>query len=271
MKIETIHINSTELIRDGDFKSPDNFMIVDRKNNVYKNGEKINVPVKLSIDNPKVKLLPNDKFILIDGSKPATVDNAWVINQNLEIERILKLGSVQDIIYFNGNLLCSYSYCDRTILGNTGLTIFNLDGNEIFSYYNGEIRPNNLKWWEIYSFLLDENNKLQYLAYPNFPIIQLSSDFKSNVIAKVPNEEQLKKNEFWNPMAFTRKDENWYFITPDKKNILSRIFKMGKSQRIEQIGTCSISFRPKGLSNGKFFIPVQNPYDIGCKFEIVEI
>lgn len=271
MKVKSIELNTNEIITDGDFISIDNYIIIDASGLIIWNGEKIELPFKHSLDFPRIKLLANGKFIFIDGARNENVKNAWIINQNLEVEKSLILGTVQNIIFSENYLLCSYSHTDTSNLGNTGLTVFNQDSKQLFSYYKNDYKEKELQWFEVYSFLKEEDQKIFYMIYPTFSIVEFDKEFKSKIICEIPNEEIIKRDDFWNPKAFTRKGDDWYFITPDRKNKISRIFKMHVNKKIECIGTCGFSFTPKGLENGRFFVPIQNPIQRKGKFEIIEV
>ncbi len=220
-----------------------------------------------------MKLLTNEKFIFIDGGKNGNdkVTNAWIINENLKVEKSLTLGSVQNIIFNDKNFICSYSDADTSKIGNTGLTVFNQDSEQIFNYYKNDYKEKEIKWYQVYSFLKEQDDKIFYMVYPSFSIIQFDKKFNSKIICEVPDEETIKRDAFWNPKAFTRKGDDWYFLTPDREEIISRIFKMDKNKKIECIGTCGFSSTPKGLENGRFFVPIHNPNQRKGKFEIIEV
>ena len=110
------------------------------------------------------------------------------------------------------------------------------------------------------------------MPYPGFPIVEFHlADFSSKIVCQLPDESELKNNFFWNPKAFSKKGTDWFFITPDRENDNSRIFKMDAQKRIIQIGTCCFSNFSKGLTSGRFFVPFSGGNGKVRKCQLIEL
>jgi len=135
-----------------------------------------------------------------------------------------------------------------------------------FKYYNNDYKSKIIQWWEVYSFLCSREDVIYLQVYPGMSIVKFKlNNFESRVNYEMPTEKELNQNDFWNPKAFTKVGDDWYFITPDRDNVISKIFKMDSNKGIELFGTCRFSQTPKGMKDGMFILPIHTE---GCEGEI---
>ena len=279
MKITNFSYNCDKFFLNGDFVSMDNYVIINDRKEIFRNGALLKVKVDCTFDFPKVKILSSNQFILIDINKPINAidqrHNAWIINNQGTIEQSFYLGDVNRIIATKKNIICSYSgseFDTNWKYGQHGLVVFDYNGQSKFEYYRDEPKSKWLIFIENYAFLEKDENAIYYMPYPGFPIVEFHlADFSSKIVCQLPDESELKSNFFWNPKAFSKKGTDWFFITPDRENDNSRIFKMDAQKRIIQIGTCCFSNFPKGLKGGRFFIPFSGGNGKVRKCQLIEL
>lgn len=257
----------------------DNYVVINDRKEVFRNGDLIELEKKCSLVLPKVKIISSEYFLLIDSEKPyqskKREPNAWIINNKGRVENYFYLGSVRQVITTQNHIVCSYSDSQlgtNCEFGQHGIVVFDTSGNSQFEYYRDEDKSSQLGWIENYAFFKEDNNSIHYMPYSTFAIIEFSLiDNSSKILIDLPKEEELQNNSFWNPKAFSKKDKDWLFITPDIENFNSRIFKMNTRKTIEQIGTCCFSHFPQGLKNGRFFVPFSGGKGNHRKCQFIEI
>lgn len=269
MKITEIPFECDNFFIGGDFKSANNYVIVNDRSQIFRNGKLLKIDSDLNFKNLAVSIISDHQFLLVEreiSTKESKdeIPNSYLINDKGEIENIFYLGSVMNIISTKENIICSYSDAQLDTqkydgkgfkYGTNGLVVFDLNGNSVFEYYRDEEKS---KWLNfIYNYAFHEGNYeiVYFLPYTNWKIIEFSlKDFSSKVICSLPESEKII-NTFWNPFGFSKKGEDWFFITPDYENWCSRIFKMNSKKEIEEIGRCCFSTSPKSIKGGKFFVP----------------
>ncbi len=279
MKITDIPHDCKKFFLNGAFASMENYVLINDEKEIFRNGRLFKIKGNYSCEHPKLEILSSKKFILIDsGLHTNSKDergNAWIINENGQIEKSFFLGSVHRILATKKYLICSYigSQLDTNWkYGQNGIVVFNYEGESKFEYYKDEAKHKWLNWIENYSFYKQSENSIYYMPYPKFPIVEFRlTDFSSEIRFQIPSENELGVNEFWNPKAFSKKGNDWFFITPDIEKSYSRIFKMNSKKRVEQIGTCCFSHFPKGMEGGKFFIPFSGGTGKQRKCQFIEI
>lgn len=276
MKIINIPIDCNNYFLNGDFISEENYVLINDRNQIFRNGKLLKIKDNYSFNFPKVRIISEDKFLLVDSDKPYesrhTKSNAWIINNKGRAEYSFYLGIVNRIIVTRKYIIASYTDYQLDTnwrYGQNGIVVFDFKGNSLFEYYRDEERSKRLNFIENYAFLEKDEQTIYYMPYQKFPIIEFSLiDFSSKVLLHLPDEDEIEMNKFWNPKAFSKKGENWYFVTPDIENGFSRIFKMGSKNEVEEIGKCCFSHFPKGMKEGKFFIPFSggNGFQKRCQF-----
>jgi len=279
MKITEIQFECDKYFIGGDFKSNDNYVIVNDRSQIFRNGKLIKIDLDLTFKNLAVSIISDNQFLLIEReiSNKESIDkipNAYLINDKGKIENTFYLGSVNKIISTKKHIICSYSDAQldtNFTYAKNGLVVFDLAGNSLFEYYRDEEKSKWLNFIYNYAFYEGDDETIYYLPYTNWQIIEFNlNDFSSKVIFKLPKSEKII-NSFWNPHGFSNKDDNWFFITPDYEKWCSRIFKMNFKKEIEEIGKCCISHSPKSLKGGKFFVPFTGGNSKQRKCQLIEI
>ena len=279
MKKTEIPIDCDKYFLNGDFISQENYVLINDRKQIFRNGELLEIKGNYTFVFPKVRIISDNQFLLVDSEKPYEANNkdpnAWVINNNGKIEYALFLGSVNQMILTKKHIIASYSDSQLDThwkYGQNGLVVFDFEGNSLFEYYRDEGKSKCLNFIENYAFLEKDKDTIYYMPYEKFPIVEFSLiDFSSKVLFNLPDEKSIEMNHFWNPKAFSKKGENWYFITPDIENNFSRIFKMNLKMEIEEIGTCCFSHFPKGLKEGCFFVPFSGGKGLQRKCQYIEV
>jgi len=277
MKITEISHDCDKFFLNGDFVSMNNYVVINDRNEIIRNGKILEKKGDYSIGHPKLSIISSNLFILVDGDMPSdTGPNAWVINNKGLIENSFFLGGVNRMITTKNHIICSYSgsaFDTDLKYGQNGLVVFDFNGKSLFEYYRDEEKSKWINFFkENYAFLKKNEDLIYYLPYENYSIVAFSLvDFSSKVLFQLPDEKVLNNDSFWNPHAFSKKGNDWFFITPDRENSNSRIFKMDAQKRIEQIGTCCFSFFPKGLKDGRFFVPFSGGFGHQRKCQLIEI
>lgn len=279
MKITELPHDCDTFFLNGDFVTIENYVLINDRKEIFRNGKLLKINGDCSFDYPKVKIISSNQFILVDSEKPiSSTDqrpNAWIVNNQGEIEQSFYLGCVHRMITTENYIICSYS--DSVLgtewkYGQNGLVVFDYNGSSQFEYYRDEEKNKRINFMENYAFLKKDEDTIYYMPYMDFPIVEFSLvDFSSKVLFRLPNLEKLKNDSFWNPKAFSKKGNDWFFITPDIENSNSRIFKMNTQNKIEEIGKCCLSFFPKGLQDGSFFIPFSGGLGNQRRCQFIEI
>ena len=242
MKISEIPHGCDQFFLNGDFISTDNYVIINDREEVFRNGKLLEIKGMHSFEFSTVSIISSELFILVDGGKHSNYkeseDNAWIINDNGDIIKSFYLGNVHRMITTKNYIICSYTDAELDTnwkYGQNGLVVFDYDGKSQFEYYRDELKYKWLRFIENYAFLKKDENTIYYMPYDGFPIVEFNlSDFSSKVVFQIPDPEELNNNLFWNPKAFSQKGNDWYFITPNFKDWNSIIFKMDHKKQIEQ-------------------------------------
>lgn len=276
MKITEIPHDCDKFFLNGDLVSMQNYVVINDQKEIFRNGVRLDIKVDYSYSHPKVSIISSNQFLLVDSDKPKnssdTSPNAWVINNNGEIEQSFFLGVVHRMITTNNYIICSYtdSQLDSNWkYGQNGLVVFDFNGKSLFEYYRDEEKSKWLNFLENYAFFKKNDQLIYYLPFHNDSIVAFSLvDFSSNVLLQFSFP---KNHSLGYPKAFSKKGNDWFFITPDRENSNSSIFKLDTQKQIQQIGTCCYSNSPKGFKGGKFFVPFSGGFGNQRKCQLVEI
>jgi len=279
MKLRELPHSCDKFYLDGGYVSRNNYVVINDRNEVFRNGRLIRLAEECSLGHPKVQIISPEYFLLIDSDKDSPsedrVPNAWVVNNEGGIEKSFYLGPVHRVIVTKNNIVCSYTdsvLFTNSEFGKNGLVVFDMSGKSLFEYYRDEKEDEKLNWIENYAFLAAGKHSVYYLPLYTCAIIELSLiDFSSKIILELPKAEELKNDEFWNPKAFSKKGDDWIFITPGIDRLSSRIFLLNPKGEVEEIGRCCFSGFPKGKKGGKFFVPFSGGPGKDRKCQNVEV
>ena len=265
--IKTTNIESTPssgfLV--GDFKSLDNFVVVRNDGQIMNSKEILDHDISWKFERPQIALL-NVNDILISEMDLSNFskenNNAWIINSQGVILRNFNIGQANRLLTTEKHIIATYnpnSYApnQRPEFEIGGLAIFDHQGE--CQHYLEPILEKHLNFFEIKSIVSFDNDSLYFQTYPDFNILKLNlNNYSLCVEHKFDANRADIIDDFWIPSALTKYEENWFFITSSRETLDSSVFKMNADSQIELIGKCNYAYAPKGLSNGRFFIPSFN-------------
>ncbi|MFK7969601.1 MAG: hypothetical protein AB8F95_04495 [Bacteroidia bacterium] len=271
MKITELPHTCDQYFLDGSFVSMNNYVVINDRMEVFRNGKVITLQEPILTKWLRVRVLSPNRFLVVADHFETGEENpnGWIINNEGLIEKAIYLDDVYCVFSTEKYIITS---SNESVYPNR-IAVFDWNGKEVFIYDNeAQEKTNSPGFWENYAFLGKDERSIYFMPYTDFPLIEFNLiDFSAKVVATVPSEKELGNDSFWNPKAFTKKGEDWYFITPDYDHFCSRVFRMNPAKEIEEIGQCCFSILPKGLPGGKFFVPYSgnNPNNNTC--QIVEI
>ncbi len=273
-------------IADGDFLSPDDYILITDQGKIYRNTKEILHSIKFSEHLfPRIRIITENRFIVTDGELLTGEDNAWIFDESGKIEKSFYIGSALKMLVTKTRIIVSYS--DAQLDSNwkhatNALVIFDYEGNSLFEYYRDMKEEDRVAILENYALLKKDENTIYFMpicfsSTHSFPIVELSLiDYSQKVLFYLIDEDRKEKfipEKFYNPSAFTKKGDKWYFLSrdtgdPEHKNLRSVIFEMDSNRHIREIGECAFSVRMRGLPNGKFSVPagVYPPYNHSSSF-----
>jgi len=284
----------SQFMRDGDILSPNNFLLIDEKNTIYRNGVKINI--QLDIKYPIVRIISDDYFLLIDGDNDKVKNNAWIIHTNGTIENSFYIGQATNVILTKSNLIVAYSESsldtDRMFRNNhiskerykkdvssEGLAVFDFQGNCLFKYMTDAKDPEFIPFIEICSFLKKDEDNIYLLARlftRGIAILEFNS--KNYTMKNILNIPEIFDYDL--PKAMTKKNDDWYFLATNPNyieieegnfnSLKSYLFKLDKMLLIEKIGECCFSNKMHGNNDGSFSVPlsIKNDDQNSCFIKI---
>lgn len=285
-----IHPFSTHIC-DGDILSENNFLLIDEKNNIYRNGIKINI--KMDLEFPIIRIISDDHFILVDGDSNKKKDNAWIIHNNGTIENAFYIGNAFNIILTESNIIAAYSECSLNTerifkhtanpsekdVSSEGLAVFDLQGSCLFKYMSDAKEENIIPFISIYSFLRKDEDNIYLLAYlftRDIAILEFNlNSYSIKHILNIPEAFDCNL-----PRAMTKKNDDWYFLTTNPNHteieqgnlnsLKSYLFKLDKMLFVEKIGECCFSNKMHGNDDGSFSVPlsIKNQYQNSCFIKI---
>lgn len=244
MKITEISLDCDKRFIDGDYISTDNYVVINDRKEIFRNGNLIKLDKECSVDFPRVRIISPKQFLLMDG-EIMDKKGAWIINNQGKIEKSLNIEYAIKTMITQNYIICSYPETCRY----NELDVFDKEGNIQFESAKDSKKNNWIPFHEISAFLEKDENTIYYLPYPNLEIIEFNLlDFSSKHVFELPKEIDYAT-------AFSKKGNDWFFITPQNSMLSSIIYKMDANKKVEQIGTCCYTVFPKGLKDGKFFAP----------------
>ncbi|MEM7373700.1 MAG: hypothetical protein AAF587_34075 [Bacteroidota bacterium] len=293
MQVIQFPYSCNEFFKDADYLSHDNYIVINDRDEVFWNGSLLKIKGECSFDFPKVKIIPGNKFLLVDSErslgKTKNKGNAWIINNYGEIEKTFYLGGVQNLLVTSTRILASYSECEldtsRIFHENTpqksfssqSLVAFNNSGEILFEYYRDTKDDDLIFFMENYAFLYKDEESVYFMPYlfssnPQLPIVELDvNDYSTQIIFYLSEVEGLL-DDLSLPIAFSKKGKDWFFITPDRKKMShSTVYKISETRVVEIVGECAMSFQSKGLPGGKFLLPTTYEKGKPAKCQLLEL
>jgi hypothetical protein len=234
-----------------DFKSEKEYLGVTKFNEIitpFQNFE-LNIDFKF----PIIRILNKEQFLLINTRTENDKENCFVYNNEGRLMNKFNIGvGIADIIILKNKIIVSYF--DEGVLGNdgpnnNGLSIFNLSGKLIFGYNE---KQGQLIIVDCYCISELDNQRILFLAYPDFNLIELDLANYKETVYEIPLN-LIGSN------AMTTFKNKIYFHSPykDKEGIYE--WEIGK-EITNKIGNYKGNLR--GIQNGKFLCFKNKEYTI---------
>lgn len=279
MKITEILLDCEDHFLDGDFVSMENYLLINSNQQVIRNGGFLKVKGEISLQYPRVKIISSEKFILVEGegisNHKENKPNAWIISNDGTIEHSFFIGAINKLITTNRFIIASYHDSAMGLgqeYANNQIVVFDHSGLKLFGYRENDDEKKKVAFQQNYAFFKENEKCIYFLPYPGFSIVKFNLlDFTSQTIFELPKDQSAIPNAFWNPVAFSKRGENWYFLTSDSESLVSRLFRVDSNMLIEEMGDFHFSTNPKGLKDGRFFIPFELGNTVKKRCKIVEV
>lgn len=282
MKIVEFPINCIQYFKNGDAQSSQDYVLITDDNKIYRNERLIQINGNYSLGYPKVSIISDELFLLVENeyyeNKDFDGNNAWLINRSGEIVHSFFVGSPHRMIFAGSKIVMSYDEAQLDTgasFGTNGLAVFDLNGSCLFEYYRDTKRTDWIPMMENYAFLKKDDKTVYFMPIcggaGDFPIVELNLvDFTTKVLFYLVEKGDRYLKQL--PHAFSKKEDKWYFLSRHVEDFThSVIFELNEDKQLVEIGKCAYSVFPKGLPNGKFFIPFTGGSASGLKSQLVEI
>ena len=290
MIIHEINQSCNSYFYSGDITSKKDFLLIDDLKRITTNGKEIKP--KIDLEHPIIRSISKDYFIIVDGEPNDRSENAWIIDFEGKIKKSFFLGNATDFALTRSKIIVSYSKCeldtsrifryDSSSLENQGnlpissegLAVFDFDGNCLFKYMSDARKEDFIEFQEVYSFFVDEKNRVYLLSYlfdGGFSILEFELD---NYSMKRLIDLNGILDEKYLPKAMTKKNEDWYILVNNYEDILNANFKSQimkyHNKSVEKIGECCFSVKMKGNKDGTFSVPIsqKNNFENSCFIEL---
>lgn len=231
-----------EVLVDIDVLTDDSYIGITDKGRVVFPFDKIEIAQTFKF--PIIRQLNDNSFLVADSrTNDDETDNCFVYDLNGNALKHFYVGDgIQDIEVLREKIVITYF--DEGVYGtdgpnNQGLVVFDFDGN-ILSKYNEKHGDQIIS--DCYCICKHGANRVLFLPYTEFPLIELNLDTGDEKKYKIP--EQLKGSN-----GLTSNAECVIFHSPydDKRGIYK--WKTG-DKNADRVGEYSEGLR--GLKNGRF-------------------
>jgi hypothetical protein len=269
-------------IDSGDIKSEKNFLLIDDQNNIYRNNQKIDVPLLLL--SPIARIISDKYFLLVDSERE--YENAWIINNSGIILHSFYVGNARNIVLTKSNIIIAYSKCDLDInirypyeyinpeykeilaveqkaISSECFAVFDFEGNCLFAYMTDAKDDNFVELQEVTSFLKKDDETIYLLVYLfDGYLVVLELNLKNYAIKEVLSLEAFSESVY-SLRAMTKKNNDWYFLATNYEQLkkrdpsifMSYILKLTENESLECIGECCYSAGALGNCDGSFSVP----------------
>ena len=242
MKEYTTNIDlHSEILVDVDTSSNDFYIGITDKGNVVVPFDRIEITQSFKF--PIIRQLNENSFLIADTRTSKQMENCFIYDFKGNVLRNFFAGDgIEDI-----EILCEkiiITYFDEGVYGtqgpnNEGLVIFDFKG-EILLKYNEKHGDQIIS--DCYCICKHGTNRILFLPYADFPLIELNLDTGEEMKYEIP--EEVKGSN-----GITSTADSIIFHSPyEDKNGLY-IWRTGE-KKIERIGEYSEGLR--GLKNGRF-------------------
>jgi hypothetical protein len=260
-------------IDSGDIKSEKDFLLIDDQNNIYRNNQKIDVPLLLL--SPIARIISEKYFLLVDSDKEH--ENAWIINNSGTILHSFYVGNARNIVLTKSNIIIAYSKCElntdrifrelikseQQIISSECFAVFDFEGNCLFTYMTDAKDDNFIAFHEVTSFLKKDDETIYLLVYLfDGYLVVLEFNLKNYAIKEVLSLEAFSESVY-SLRAMTKKNNDWYFLATNYEQLkkrdpsifMSYILKLTENESLECIGECCYSAGALGNCDGSFSVP----------------
>ena len=203
---------------------------------------------------PIIRFINNSKFLLVDSRTLNSNPNAFILDFNGQVQQSFLLGDgIEDILIHNDKIVVTYF--DEGVFGqdgpnNNGLTIFSLDGKQVFGFNEC---ANGSLIYDCYCICKHGLSNILFYAYDIFNVINLNLDtFKW--------EEFKTPTDFKGASALTSINDNKivFHSSYNDKNC----FYSWDKQKNEVIKIGQYTSDLKGMEGGKFLAKGEKGFTI---------
>jgi hypothetical protein len=238
-----IHLNG-EVLVDIDYSTNDFYIGITDSGKIITPYDKFQISHNFSF--PIIRQINDESFLIADARKSKGVNNCFVCDLHGNIMEQFSMGDgIEDIEIIKEKIIVTY-FDEGVIKGvggkdpnKEGLAVLDLKGNLLLGY-NG--KHGGIVILDCYCICKHGTNRVLFLPYTNFPLIELNIDTLEETVYHIP--EELKGSN-----SITSTADSVIFHSPykDKSGLFK--WKIG-AQNAERIGEYSAELR--GLKNGKF-------------------
>jgi hypothetical protein len=211
------------------------------------------IEITQSFEFPIIRQLNDNLFLIADSRTSNQTDNCFIYDLKGNVHGQFFAGDgIEDIEILREKIIVTYF--DEGVYGadgpnNEGLVIFDFKG-EILLKYNEKHGDQVIS--DCYCICKHGTNRILFLPYTDFPLIELNIDTGEEIKYEIPDE--LKGSS-----GLTSTADSVIFHSPyeDKRGLYK--WKTG-NEKVEKIGEYSEGLR--GLKNGKFMTKGEKGFTI---------
>ena len=148
MKITELQHDCDAFFLAGDFISTHNYVVINDRKEIFRNGEPLVLREPMIWENPRVQILSDTRFLMVepdDDNPSPSVPNAFILTETGEVEKAFCLGDVHQMIATETSLVISSSECTDS----NRLAVFDFDGKRLYEYDQQAAESNKVNFWEI--------------------------------------------------------------------------------------------------------------------------
>lgn len=247
----TTNIDLGDLLVDIDCSANDSYIGITQKGNVITPFD--NFKIDQLFQFPLIRQINDNQFLVADASVTIRTDNCFVYDLEGKVLGHFFAGDgIQDIEIVKEKIIVTYF--DQGVFGmrgpnNNGLVIFDITGKILFGYNE---KHGDQIIIDCYCICKHGLNRILFLPYREFPLIELNLDNGQETVYEIP--EEIKGS---NAITSTTKSIIFHSPYDDKMGF----FKwMGGDKRAERIG--EYNARLRGLKNGRFLSKEEKGFTI---------
>lgn len=225
----------------------------DDDQSVYFGSRKIRLPEKVRF--PFIRSIDKET-VLIVNARGRNQNNAWIIAASGEAKANFPVDdAIEDVIITKDFIVVTQF--DKAAIGGDGVCVYDLQGNRLFNYHE-VFGAESVNIYDCYAAALDEENRIIFCPYTEFPMVVFDIEAKSQQIWEIPEAVR----GFY---AITKRDNKFYFHRRYRLELEGYDFGIYEwqveSKDARKIGEYANHFT-RGLPGGKFFARNESGYAI---------